>query len=541
MYNLPATLRRHTYLAALLLVLVLVVLAYVNRFVQDDAFISFRYARHLCEGYGLTWNVNEPPVEGYTNFLWTLLMAIPHCLDLPVVEFSYAVGLLCFLGTLLLTWHTARYALDETSALLALLLLGTNYSFSAYATGGMETQLQTMLFMTSVVITLNMQQRGAWLTPRLLLALSTVVGLALLTRLDSAVLLGPLVVAVAFNMMRQPVPLSRKLTHLAMLGLPAAILILPWLAWKLAYYGDLLPNTYYVKVDGAAAWTIGLHYLAQFLLSYLWILLIPLMILSARRLNEIIRWMLVPVGLWLLYLVRIGGDFMEFRMLVPILPITFIYVTWLCLHTIRNRYARIVLIVLVLAGSLHHALYFSYSGFNNYLNTISLLKEEMREDRADGWISVGRTLGNALSGDPTITFAAMPAGAIPYYAGVTTVDILGLNDRWVARYGSHLSDQPGHGRYAPWEYLLSRDVHLLIGQPLIVPVDINLDTVLSIAGYRAFHVSLADPGLLPSDARILEVPLGETHKFYLLYLKPHPRIDALIQSGEWKAYPIQRL
>ena len=35
-------------------------LAYSNRFVQDDAFISFRYAYNLATGDGLTVSINSP-------------------------------------------------------------------------------------------------------------------------------------------------------------------------------------------------------------------------------------------------------------------------------------------------------------------------------------------------------------------------------------------------------------------------------------------------------------------------------------------------
>jgi arabinofuranosyltransferase len=56
------------------LAMFLSVLAIGNRFIQDDAFISFRYAQHCAEGHGLTWNIGEQPVQGYTNFLWTLLL-----------------------------------------------------------------------------------------------------------------------------------------------------------------------------------------------------------------------------------------------------------------------------------------------------------------------------------------------------------------------------------------------------------------------------------------------------------------------------------
>ena len=50
-------------------------------FLSDDAFISFRYSRHLADGLGLVWNAGEP-VEGYTNFLWVLLMAASLSLGL---------------------------------------------------------------------------------------------------------------------------------------------------------------------------------------------------------------------------------------------------------------------------------------------------------------------------------------------------------------------------------------------------------------------------------------------------------------------------
>src|SRR5437870_4976522 len=41
----------------------------------DDAYITYRYARHLAEGYGLgAWNHTGEDVEGYSSPLWTLLL-----------------------------------------------------------------------------------------------------------------------------------------------------------------------------------------------------------------------------------------------------------------------------------------------------------------------------------------------------------------------------------------------------------------------------------------------------------------------------------
>src|SRR4051794_15485609 len=40
----------------------------------DDAFITYRYARNVANGGGLTWNLHERPTEGYTSFLHVALL-----------------------------------------------------------------------------------------------------------------------------------------------------------------------------------------------------------------------------------------------------------------------------------------------------------------------------------------------------------------------------------------------------------------------------------------------------------------------------------
>jgi arabinofuranosyltransferase len=68
-----------------------VVEAWMLRFVQDDAYISWRYADNFARGWGLVWNHGER-VEGYTNFLWTLILTIPHVVGIDVETFAIAVG-----------------------------------------------------------------------------------------------------------------------------------------------------------------------------------------------------------------------------------------------------------------------------------------------------------------------------------------------------------------------------------------------------------------------------------------------------------------
>lgn len=44
-------------------------------FLTDDAFIAFRYVSNRMLGWGLVWNPPPfAPVEGYSSFLWVVLL-----------------------------------------------------------------------------------------------------------------------------------------------------------------------------------------------------------------------------------------------------------------------------------------------------------------------------------------------------------------------------------------------------------------------------------------------------------------------------------
>src|ERR687886_125857 len=66
----------------------------------DDEMVSMRYARNLTHGYGLVWNPAGERVEGYTNLLWVLYMAVVHLLPVPMAKISVLVQAT---GALLLT------------------------------------------------------------------------------------------------------------------------------------------------------------------------------------------------------------------------------------------------------------------------------------------------------------------------------------------------------------------------------------------------------------------------------------------------------
>jgi len=201
----------------------LLVLAWANRFVQDDAYIVFRYAEHLARGEGLVWNIGER-VEGYSSFLYTVLLALARRLGLDPVPASHAVGLACFLGSLLATFGAARLTFASAApALLTVALLGTNYTFSIFATGGLETSLHVFLVCCGLWLLARGQTLGWPAHARVLM--SGLAGVLMLTRPDSAI---PCAVFIGVALWRLRSARVQWRAYVELLA-PAAVIVGLWL------------------------------------------------------------------------------------------------------------------------------------------------------------------------------------------------------------------------------------------------------------------------------------------------------------------------
>ena len=137
----------YVLLAALLLIAHAAFYASVMDFdAVDDAYISFRYAHNAARGHGLAFNIGERRVEGYTNFLWTVMLIPSFWLGLPVHSVSLVLGTVWALGCLALLWRFGR----QTGGLgwlapIAALLLAADGSFALWAVGGLESPLCSFL------------------------------------------------------------------------------------------------------------------------------------------------------------------------------------------------------------------------------------------------------------------------------------------------------------------------------------------------------------------------------------------------------------
>lgn len=516
-----------------------IALAYSNRFIQDDAFISFRYALNLVQGHGLVWNPGER-VEGYTNFLWTLIMALPLLAGYDPVGFSQGLGVILFAGTLATTYALAvRLLEDRQTALLAIVLLGTNYTFSAYATGGLETQLQALLLTLGALLVMRMATDRAARSMDLFL-FSGLSALALMTRLDSAL---PLFVLGAFllaHVLQATASPSAKARDLALLILPGAAPIAIWLAWKWSYYGDVLPNTFYAKAgEGSSGLLIryvrGVFYLYSFWLTSA---LLPCLVLFAFKCRVVLknaRLVLVATvaAVWMLYVARLGGDFMEFRLMVPVLPLIAIVMA-ATLATIPEICGPFVTMAVV-ASFLHGLTYGGATG----IEPVRGLNQHI-ESPDQNWRGIGEHLGRVFGHDSNVVIATTAAGAIPFYSGLRSVDMLGLNDKGIIRGGIVISDRPGHEKVATHRQLVERGVNLVIGHPRMVPVGAPPRDHYQLADLKEFWLVGIEKDLLPDDLRVLTIPITRDWQLECLYLKRNEAIERAIVAHNWHVTPVAR-
>jgi arabinofuranosyltransferase len=294
---------------------------WAERWVQDDAYVSFRYARNFVRGNGLVYNVGEP-VEGYTNFLWTTLAAVPLAAgaDDPLPFMHVVSAVLWWVSyALLLGLGVALWADGLWAAPLALLPLTLHWSFNLWFFSGMETPLVTLLTLAAVGEAALDPRRHAWAP----LAMSACAVGLMMTRPDGAVVFAALVLAMFLLDGAWIVRARRWRRCVVAPAVPLLLVWLPYQIWRIRYYGSFFPNTYYAKVAYLTYYARGWSYLRESGLIYHLAPFAVLAVLGAvlARPGLAGRFLcaaLLSSAAAAFYVVRLGGDFMEWRFLTPV-------------------------------------------------------------------------------------------------------------------------------------------------------------------------------------------------------------------------------
>jgi arabinofuranosyltransferase len=271
----------------------------------DDAMISMRYAYNLAHGNGLVWNVGER-VQGFTNPLWVFYMALFHRLPIPLAQTGLAIqitGALFLAVTLLFVRLIVEQLSGDLLAMLGAVALAAFYApLNSYGLLGMEVSALALVLTASVWLVLR---NG---TDRFTPFLYLILAIGILLRSDAAV---PYVIILAAMCVIQK---QHRRKHLAW-GLGLLILAIGGQALaSFLYYGQWLPNTYYLKLEGwpfALRILRGLYALVWFAYYSNWILfLLPLSVLLFRRDWKVLVPLSVVAG-QLAYSVYVGGDAWE--------------------------------------------------------------------------------------------------------------------------------------------------------------------------------------------------------------------------------------
>ncbi len=475
-----------------MLLLLLLLLLHASRYglcIQDDAFISFRYAYNLVHGHGLVYNPGER-VEGYTNFLWTLMLAGVMALGINPLLAAAAGGVASVATLMLITWRMGRMepASSPWNSLLAPALLAANGSLVLESVQGLETAFFCMLLMGGIRAVI-LEQAHPRRRPDSALWFS----LAALTR-PEAVLVYAWSQGFRLLWTRALPPARQRRGWLLFLLVVGA-----HFAFRLWYYGYPFPNTFYAKTGGGTAqlWR-GLGYVGAFFWRYPGLGM--LLALGARNACAVGRasrrfgpcFLLGTIVVYLAYVVAVGGDFKPtWRFVAPTLaPMALLAQAGLqaVARWPRRRLAWAAWFVLAL----------TWTGRDAISNIYRARAEAaFRADTMYDLMTVGSFLRDTLL--PGTLVAMHSAGTVAFVSGLPTIDMWGVADVHIAhmKVPGMGSGMPGHEKSDP-QYVFDREPalylpeeQLLTPQPTRLPMRSNFPADFQ-QHYQTFSLQVGD-------------------------------------------------
>lgn len=307
--------------------------------VSDDAFISLRTVSNLLDGYGLRWNVSER-VQTFTHPLWLFALTVAHAITgEPFYSTLYLSWIVSCSAVGLLLFVCPGSVFDKT---VALFVLAFSQSFVDFSSSGLEnpfTHLCVVAFAAVYVQVENLRRRALWL--------SAVAGLAMLNRLDTSVLFAPAMAHALWRTRREVPPWHYCVGALPLVG---------WETFSLLYYGFPFPNTAYAKL---AQDQISNAKLTPFVNGWRYLLsslhhdpltlaiIMGVLGLAPFRCFRQVRWLAAGAAAYLIYVVRIGGDFMGGRFLSA--PLVLCATCWVITGAVQTRAARVAILPGVIA------------------------------------------------------------------------------------------------------------------------------------------------------------------------------------------------
>lgn len=401
----------------------------------DDAFIYLVYVKNLISGNGLTFNGEL--VEGFSSLSWTLLSAWLASAGLDPLQGAKVLGVSSYLATALLLIIIQRNVIPSTNYWQRLGLLLMFFSFpllALWAPAAMEGILYALLITASCYayfLASDSHSLKHYFSAGLLF------GLLAVTRPEGAAFIGAIF---AYETSRKALKKELSWIGILLTLLVFGSILAALLFWRNTTFGELFPTTVSAKTGNLHEQIKhGAGYVARFTLDYFYLvipyLLATILLLARGGREGWWAWLsLIYIGGYTSFNLLVGGDWMiGYRFMMPITPLL-ISVPALALQNAQ------------LGSKLGPICFAIYSiWLSSQLHAVAVAERLATE----GDIIMGKHIASMnLPADSKI--AVVDAGAIPYFSGLPTIDMVGLNNK-------HISKVPG-GFMAKWdnEYVLSQ-------------------------------------------------------------------------------------
>lgn len=462
----------------------------------DDAMISMDYGRTLARAGEMVWFPGAPRVQGFTNPLWTLWMALVHLVGFDGSSAALVISLTGVLLILASSWiifdlvHTHSVGNNHLIAVLSAGSLPFLYPLTYWTLRGMEVGALTFLCLLLLRATVNHIRDGR-VRISFSMILPMILGIA--TRFDFAIFC---VVAVASLLLWGPAYVKTRLAALygAIVIATAASVCL---AQKL-YWGSWLPNTYHLKMDGVSPIDRISRGLASSAKTSVLFAIIAIAVCSQLRSTEFHRRVVLIASAMFVamaaYAVYIGGDAWEGEMLnrfyatiVPLVPL----IVGLSFNTLRKRATPAVISIALVLTAVGAGVTVNPFGFSNkhfyvvaavsilsafIIFVLSLIPRDgfvagavvaavclivsaypMAQQQRHSDLLLTRTNLFVTESVETMrdttevgaSVATIWAGVPAYYSHRTMLDLLGKNDTFIATSAPHGAFFPGHNK---WDY-----------------------------------------------------------------------------------------
>ena len=476
---------------SIIAVVVSLIYSYKLRWLGDDIFIVFRYIQNILDGNGLVYNKGER-VEGYTDFLWLIMLTFFAWLKCSPLITTQVLGIASSVGTLILFSFVGYKISKRTNSFILpfiTLALTLNYDYNVWATSGLETAFFSFLLCCAFYTFFFSLLAGN----KKLILTGLYLCLALMTRPDTLLIIFLVNVLFIFNQLLNGIKFSKIIASIFFFNLAIVVIYIPYFLWRYNYFGFIFPNTYYDKLGNETLFSKGFYYIWLYFkphfTSFLIFLFPPVVLLPLIKGKLILNikeyisdnWnaayltaIVVVYSYLLVFVAKVGGDFMHARFIIPIAPFIYFIIYYSVVKYVPKKNLNIVLCILLFCSFFETEIRFDiFKAPDKNGKIITTLNRDVADERwayttylpIENDIKLGKVLHSTFEGIDAKMLVRGGQACLGYFAGFPYAqEYHGLTDTLIAHSIVLQRGRIGHEKHATNEYLQNKGINFLFNR-----------------------------------------------------------------------------